>query len=48
MEKCDFCGYYYSDCDKYVFPQGNDYCHYMGPDKYAPCKQDDEMEVTKC
>ena len=33
---CAYCGYYWQDEDE-DYP----YCHYVGPNEWAPCEQED-------
>lgn len=37
---CMACGYYWADLDEDGTPISIEYCHYDGPDEYAPCAQD--------
>ena len=40
MSRCEMCGYYYADFDGGMDVSLN-YCHYEGPDAWAPCEQDE-------
>lgn len=42
MNKCFGCGYWWSDLDEYGNVLTNEYCHFDGPDGWAPCEQDDD------
>lgn len=46
MSRCDRCGYYWADCDENGTPISLEYCHYVGPDDWAPCAQDDYDEYV--
>lgn len=41
MTRCEMCGYYWADCSEDGRTIGNAYCHYEGPDAWAPCEQDE-------
>lgn len=45
MTRCEMCGYYWWDMDEDGAPIGNAYCHYDGPDAWAPCEQDDNWKA---
>lgn len=34
------CGYYWADLDEEGTPISLPYCHYDGPDEWAPCAQE--------
>lgn len=36
---CAYCGYYWQEQDE-DYP----YCHYVGPNGWAPCEQEDNNE----
>ena len=40
MDRCFNCGYMWADLDEEGRPITNEYCHYEGPDAWAPCEQD--------
>lgn len=42
MNRCFGCGYMWADLDDEGRPISLEYCHYDGPDGYAPCEQDDD------
>ena len=42
---CKHCGYYWADLDDEGKPISLPYCHYEGPDEWAPCAQDDYEEL---
>ena len=44
MSKCTNCGYYWADLDEDGAPLSFEYCHFEGPDGWAPCEQDDYEE----
>ena len=44
MTRCERCGYWWADCDEEGEPISLPYCHYDGPDEWAPCAQDDYEE----
>ena len=46
MNRCFGCGYWWADCDEDGTPITNEYCHYEGPDAWAPCAQDDYDEYA--
>ena len=46
MSECCNCGYWWADCDDNGEPISLEYCHYEGPDDWAPCAQDYEEEPT--
>ncbi len=37
MNRCEQCGYCYADCDENGVPISLEYCHFEGPDEWAPC-----------
>ena len=41
MNDCEYCGYYWADRDESGKTLGRAYCHYEGPDAWAPCEQQD-------
>ena len=41
------CGYWWADCDEDGEPISLPYCHYDGPDEWAPCAQDDYYRVLE-
>jgi len=41
MNRCFNCGYMWADFDEEGRPITREYCHYEGPDAWAPCEQDD-------
>lgn len=50
MSKCFNCGYMWADLDEDGTPITNEYCHFDGPDGWAPCVQDDyyaELEAEE-
>ena len=44
MSRCTNCGYHWADCDENGAPISLEYCHYVGPEDWAPCAQDDYEE----
>lgn len=44
MDRCFNCGYMWADLDDEGRPITREYCHYEGPDGWAPCEQDDYQE----
>lgn len=38
------CGYMWADVDEDGTSVGREYCHYIGPEKWAPCEQDEYEE----
>ena len=46
MSRCDHCGYYWADLDDEGNPISLEYCHYEGPDAWAPCEQDNYDEYA--
>ena len=40
------CGYWWADLDEEGRPITSEYCHYDGPDEWAPCEQDSYNEYT--
>ena len=50
MNRCFNCGYMWADRDDDGRAITGEYCHYEGPDAWAPCEQDDyyaEIEAEK-
>ena len=47
MDRCFGCGYMWADLDEDGVPITNEYCHYEGPDAWAPCEQDDYYAALK-
>lgn len=41
MDRCFNCGYMWADLNDEGRPITNEYCHYEGPDAWAPCEQDE-------
>lgn len=54
MNRCFNCGYMWADLDDEGRPITREYCHYEGPDAWAPCEYDeydeyaDEAYVDEC
>ena len=46
MSRCFNCGYMWSDVDEYGNILTNEYCHFDGPDGWAPCEQDEYDEYA--
>ena len=46
MNRCFGCGYMWADLDEEGRPITNEYCHYEGPDAWAPCEQDKYNEYA--
>lgn len=46
MGRCDYCGYNWADLDDEGTPISREHCHWVGPDDWAPCAQDDEYDYT--
>ena len=44
MSRCEQCGYQWPDVDENGELINAPYCHYEGPDEWAPCNQDDYIE----
>lgn len=44
MNRCFNCGYMWADLDEEGRPITNEYCHYDGPDGWAPCEYEDNYE----
>lgn len=40
------CGYWWEDLNEYGEPISLAYCHYDGPDEWAPCVQDEYNEYA--
>lgn len=47
MNRCFNCGYMWADLDENGTPITNEYCHYEGPDAWAPCEQDDAYDYSE-
>ena len=41
MTRCEQCGYQWPDVDEEGNVISAPYCHYEGPDEWAPCAQDE-------
>ncbi len=41
MNMCFNCGYMWADRDESGHAITGEYCHYEGPDAWAPCEQDE-------
>ena len=41
---CKHCGYCWADLDEDGVPISLEYCHFDGPDGWAPCEYEDEVE----
>lgn len=46
MNRCFSCGYMWADLNDEGRPITNEYCHYEGPEGYAPCEQDEHNEYA--
>ncbi len=46
MNRCFYCGYWWEDLNEYGEPISLAYCHYDGPNEYAPCEQDSYDEYA--
>ena len=46
MNRCFGCGYMWADRDDDGVAITGEYCHYEGPDAWAPCEQDDYDEYA--
>lgn len=44
MNRCFNCGYMWADLDEDGTPISSEYCHYTGPDAWAPCEAEDVVE----
>ena len=44
MNQCFNCGYMYADCDECGEPTSLEYCHFEGPNEWAPCEQGEYEE----
>ena len=44
MSRCEQCGYQWPDVDENGELISAPYCHYEGPDEWAPCAQDEYVE----
>ena len=38
------CGYWWADLDEDGTPISAEYCHYDGPDAWAPCEQEEQYD----
>lgn len=47
MNRCFNCGYMWADLDEDGTPITGEYCHYDGPDSWAPCEQDDAYDYSE-
>ena len=47
MNRCFGCGYMWTDLDEDGAPITREYCHYEGPDTWAPCEQDEYYAALK-
>jgi hypothetical protein len=43
---CITCGYYWADVNEDGEPESLEYCHFDGPDGWAPCAQDEYDEYA--
>ena len=41
------CGYWWADCDDEGVPISQPYCHYIGPEDWAPCAQDEYYSILE-
>lgn len=46
MNRCFNCGYMWADLDEDGTPITGEYCHYNGPNAWAPCEQDEYDEYA--
>lgn len=46
MNRCFGCGYMWADLDEEGRPITKEYCHFDGPDGWAPCEQDEYDEYA--
>lgn len=46
MRECFNCGYWWADLDEDGTPISLEYCHYEGPDAWAPCAQNEYDEYA--
>ena len=44
---CITCGYYWADVNEDGEPESLEYCHFDGPDGWAPCEQDEYNEYEE-
>ena len=44
MGGCFNCGYWYADVDELGEPLTIEYCHFEGPEGWAPCETEDIVE----
>lgn len=44
MDRCFGCGCMWADLDEDGRPITSEYCHFDGPDEWAPCMQDEEPD----
>ena len=42
--ECITCGYYWADVDENGVPESIEYCHFDGPDGWAPCEYENAYE----
>lgn len=42
--ECITCGYHWADVDENGVPESIEYCHFEGPDGWAPCEYVDAYE----
>ena len=47
MNRCFGCGYMWADRDDDGVAITSEYCHYEGPDAWAPCVQDDYYDELR-
>lgn len=47
MNRCFGCGYMWADRDDDGVAITSEYCHYEGPDAWAPCEQDDYYDELR-
>lgn len=43
---CITCGYYWADVNEDGEPESLEYCHFDGPEGWAPCEQDNHDEYA--
>ena len=43
---CKNCGYYWADVNEDGEPESLEYCHFDGPDEWAPCVQNEYDEYA--
>ena len=46
MNRCFNCGYCWADVNEDGEPESLEYCHFDGPDEWAPCEQDSYNEYA--